>query len=148
MTASKLNIALGDIMTRQPHSLSPMDLVSRADRICTDYHIHHLPVVNIYGKVVGILSRSDLLKISHGLSLFGNRDSGQLNEALFASVLVRDVMTRSVQILHSDDTIADALVLFEENSFHAIPIIEQDLLVGIVTPLDLLRVSFPKLVDN
>lgn len=142
MTTSKTAIALGDVMTRQPHSLSPMDPVERADQLCKDYNIHHLPVVDIYGKVIGMLSQSDLLKISYGLSLFRNHDPERFNRTLFASVLVRDVMTRDVTILHSDDAIGEALAIFKRNKFHAIPIVEQDLLVGIITPLDLLEVAF------
>jgi CBS domain-containing protein len=142
MTASKVDIALGDIMTRQPHSLSPLDPVVRADQLCRDYHIHHLPVVDIYGRVIGILSQSDLLKISYGLSLFRNRDPERFNQTLFASVLVRDIMTRNVTVLHSEDTIGDALAIFGRNEFHAIPVVDQELLVGIVTPIDLLKVAF------
>ena len=142
MIANKLELALGDIMTRQPHCLSPLDQVERADQLCQDYHIHHLPVVDIYGKVIGMLSQSDLLKISYGLSVFRNHDPQRYNQTLFASVLVRDVMIREVTVLQSDDTIRDALDIFKMNKFHAIPIVEGGLLVGIITPLDLLDVAF------
>lgn len=142
MTSSKLKIALGDVMTRQPHCLSPMDQVERADQLCKSYHIHHLPVVDIYGKVIGMISQSDILKISYGISLFRNQDPNRFNQTLFASVLVRDVMTQEVTTLQVEDTVADALAIFEENRFHAIPIVEGDRLVGIVTPIDLLRISF------
>lgn len=142
MIANKLELALGDIMTRQPHCLSPLDQVERADQLCQDYHIHHLPVVDIYGKVIGMLSQSDLLKISYGLSVFRNHDPQRYNQTLFASVLVRDVMIREVTVLQSDDTIRDALDIFKMNKFHAIPIVEGELLVGIITPLDLLDVAF------
>lgn len=142
MIASKINITLGDVMTRQPHNLCPLDPVERADQLCKDYNIHHLPVVDIYGKVVGILSQSDILKISYGLSLFKNQDPERFNRTLFSSVLVRDVMTKDVTVLHSDDKVSDALEIFRQNKFHAIPIVEQELLVGIITPLDLLKVAF------
>lgn len=142
MTTTKLEILLTDVMTRQPHSLSPMDSLERAERFCRSYHIHHLPVVDIYGKVIGMISQSDLLKISYGLSLFRHRDVEQFNHALFASVLVRDVMSTDVITLNAEDTIADALAIFEQNLFHAIPVVENDWLVGIVTPLDLLRACF------
>ena len=142
MANNKLKICLGDVMTRQPHSLSPMDQVERADQLCKSHNIHHLPVVDIYGMVVGMLSQSDLLKISYGLSLFRNRDPEQFNRTLFASVLVRDVMTQNVTVLETGNTIADALAIFKLNQFHAIPVVEDERLVGIVTPLDLLQVSF------
>ena len=142
MTASKLDIHLGDVMTRQPHSLSPMDQVQRADQLCKSYSIHHLPVVNIYGKVIGIISEADLLKASYGLSLFRNQDPDRFNKTLYTTLLVRDIMTKDVVTLSTKNTIADALVIFEMNRFHAIPVLEEERLVGIVTPLDLLRVSF------
>lgn len=141
ITTSKLDLHLGDVMTRQPYSLAPQDSLERAEQLCQSYHIHHLPVVDIFGKVIGILSQSDLYKVSYGLSLFRNRDPEQFNRTLFASVLVRDIMTRDVTILKTEDTFADALYIFEQNHFHAIPIIEDDQLIGIVTPIDLLRAS-------
>lgn len=141
MITDKLNVVLGEVMTRQPHSLSPLDRVERAEELCKTYKIHHLPVVDIYGKVVGILSQSDLWKVSYGISLFRNRDPQQFNQTLFASLLVREVMTREVTVLTAEDRVSDALAIFEQNRFHAIPIVDRNRLVGILTPMDLLKFS-------
>jgi acetoin utilization protein AcuB len=144
MIADKLQIPLEDVMTHQPHSLSPMDQLDRADQLCQTYHIHHLPVVDIYGKVVGIVSQSDLLKVSYGVSLFRKQDPEHYNRTLYRTLLVRDVMTQDVTCLQVSDPLEKALKIFEQNRFHAIPILKNSQLAGIVTPLDLLRISFPK----
>lgn len=142
MATNKLHVRIGDVMTREPYSLSPMDRVKRAEELCKTHQIHHLPVVDTDGRVVGMLSQSDLWRISYGVSLFRNRDPQHFNQTLFASVLVRDVMIREVITLTSEDTVKDALAIFAQNRFHAIPIVENGNLVGIVTPLDLLKFSF------
>ncbi|MCB0628968.1 MAG: CBS domain-containing protein [Saprospiraceae bacterium] len=144
MVANNLKVPVADVMTHQPHSLSPMDQLDRADELCRTYHIHHLPVVDIYGKVVGIVSQSDLLKVSYGFSLFRKQDSELYNRTLYKTLLVRDVMTRDVTCLQVSDPIIYALRIFEQNHFHAIPVLEDDQLAGIITPMDLLRISFPK----
>lgn len=142
MVANKLEIPIADVMTHQPYSLSPMDQLDRADQLCRTYNIHHLPVVDISGKVIGIVSQSDLLKVSYGFSLFKKKDPESYNRSLYKNLLVRDVMTRDVTCLQAGAPLEDALRIFERNQFHAIPVVEHEVLVGIVTPLDLLRVTF------
>lgn len=144
MVANKLEIPIEDVMTHQPYSLSPMDQLERADQLCRTYNIRHLPVVDISGKVIGIVSQSDLLKVSYGFSLFRKQDPESYNRTLYKTLLVRDVMTRDVTCLKVKDPLAAALKIFEQNRFHAIPVLEDELLAGIVTPIDLLRVSFTK----
>ncbi len=134
---------LREVMTEQVITVKPTDTMARVDEIFNTHHIHHLPVVDDDGKVVGIISKTDYYKMQHGLTMFHSAKSEEYNQALFHSILVEDVMTKQVATLHPDDTVATAAAYFRENLFHAIPIVdEHKRLVGIVTTYDLLNYAF------
>lgn len=133
---------LSEVMTADPHRLEPRDGMEAAEKLFRFYHIHHIPIVDTKERVVGMISYSDMLKISYGMTLFKRKNTAVYNEALFEMLLVRDVMTEPVTTLTQEQTVEDALSIFERNRFHALPIVDDERLVGIVTPLDLLSLAF------
>lgn len=54
--------AAGDLMTAPAVTVLPEDTLARAARLMSEAHVRHLPVVDLAGNLVGIVSRSDLLK--------------------------------------------------------------------------------------
>ncbi|TDP92845.1 CBS domain-containing protein [Labedaea rhizosphaerae] len=55
----------------------------------------------------------------------------------------RDVMTRDVVSVHPATTVKQAAKLLADNGFTALPVVEGDQLVGIVSEADLVRDRFP-----
>lgn len=53
---------VADIMTQSPVTLSPDALVMQAQTLMSESNIHHLPIVEETGKVVGMLTAADLLR--------------------------------------------------------------------------------------
>ena len=104
-------------------------------------NIHHLPVV-VEGKVIGILSKSDYLRLLHGFTLFKTEKSTEYNDAIMRSLLVGEVMTKQVATLAPDDTLEMAAGFFRENLFHALPVVSKGKLVGILTTFDLITFAF------
>jgi len=51
--------------------------------------------------------------------------------------LVRDVMTRDVQLLNSDQTVAEAARLMRDEGIGAVPVTRDDKVVGMVTDRDI-----------
>ncbi|NNE29644.1 MAG: CBS domain-containing protein [Saprospiraceae bacterium] len=112
-------------MTPQVITIKESDTVYKAKDIFTEYPFHHIPVVNDLGKLTGIVSMLDLPSaVKNGLSD------------------VASVMTPEPTVLASDDSIGLAADIFLANSFHAIPIMENGHLIGILTTHDLLRHVF------
>ncbi len=56
-------IKVKDIMTKDPHALSPADTVERVASFFIDKRIGALPVVNDDGSMAGIISDTDLFKV-------------------------------------------------------------------------------------
>ena len=71
-------------------------------------------------------------------SIFQNPNKEAYDDAILSTMMSSDIMTSDVQVLQASDAITKAYLLFKENRFHAIPVIRDEGLVGIVTPLDLL----------
>ncbi len=125
-----MNEPLSSIMTRQVITASPEDKLSVARDIFLKNRVHHLPIV--HGKaLMGILTTYDMFK-------FVNRNED------YDKILIKDVMTSHVATLEPEDKIGSAAELFLENLFHAVPIVKNGELQGIVTSFDVIKYEFHK----
>lgn len=131
--------SLGEIILPNLVVLKPVDTLDKAAEAFKLYPFHHLPVVDDDMMLVGILSSTDIERESHGRSLFKHHMKTQHDEALFRSLMVREVMVDAVFQLSPAHTVGDAYQAFKKGRFRAIPIVEDGVLVGIITPLDIIR---------
>ena len=122
------DIPASRIMTQEPITIGPLQPVVDARALFDRHALHHLPVVED-GKLVGILSATDMLKF-----FMLDPDAAVLN-----SILVRQAMQVEPVVLPSTSNLRDAAEKLSAGSFHALPVVEPDLtLVGIVTSSDLI----------
>ena len=129
-------------MTRNVITLHPEDTMDQVKKIFDTHNIHHIPIID-NKKVVGIISKTDYLKLLHGFTLFKTTKSDTYNAAIMRSLLVSEVMTQQVAKLNPDDSIETAVGFFRENLFHALPVVDDTGdLVGIITTYDLLNFAF------
>lgn len=133
---------LATIMSTHLITLNEEDSADQLGAIFKTHKIHHLPVIDNEGKLIGIISQTDYERIRYGASLFRNPDAESYNEALLRSLRVVDLMTKDVKTLRPTDSLSQAYQLLKHNSFRAIPIVEKGILIGIVSALDLLNHCF------
>lgn len=133
---------VGQIMSTPVITVHRDDTMLKVQEIFKHNNIHHIPVVEEGNKVVGIISQSDYLRLLHGFTLFKTEKSVSYNDAILRSLLVGEVMTRQVATLAPDDTVKMAAGFFRENLFHALPVVAEGKLVGIVTTFDLITFAF------
>lgn len=130
-------------MTEHVVSISPTDTMDRVNKIFETENFHHLPVVDKNGKVVGMLSKTDYFRMQHGFTLFKLKKAEEYNNAIARSLLVSEVMTKQVATLSPDDDVLVAVGIFNENLFHAMPVVDKyKQLVGIVSIMDLLNHAY------
>jgi CBS domain-containing protein len=135
-------IAVKHIMTTDLITADPDETLEVVRRKLIDNHIQHIPVVE-EKKILGIISRGDLHRMEHHFSLFQSEKALESNRQVFSSILAAEIMTKTLVMLKDTDTAAIAVDLLRENLFHALPVVDdKGLLVGIITPLDLLRYAF------
>lgn len=140
---------VGQIMSTPVITVGPDDTMKKVQDIFRMNNIHHIPVV-VDGKVAGIVSKSDYLRLLHGFTLFKTEKSVEYNDAIMRSLLVGEVMTKQVATLGPEDTVEMAAGFFRENLFHALPVVSKGKLVGIVTTFDLITFAFsePVMMDS
>ena len=138
------HIAVKDVMTTDLISVHENDIVSAAAKIFNERNFHHIPVVSDKGALSGIISLTDIDRIKTGASLFKNPNKEEYDAAIFETMWVRDLMTRSVVHLQPEDSIYNAYEIFKENHFRALPVVKENELVGMVTPIDILTYFFQK----
>jgi acetoin utilization protein AcuB len=109
--------------------------VLEARRLMLEKKIRHLPVTD-GPKLVGIITdrdiRLNLPSAATSLSVW------EINY-LLAKLTVEAVMTRNVVAIESGRELREAARLMLDHGFGALPVVDGDLLVGIITETDLLR---------
>jgi len=103
-------------------------------RILRKYKIRHVPVTHS-GKVVGMISRTDVNRLTFG-ALF--EDQEEIDDTIISSLSVSQVMTSKLKYISPHDTIRDVAEIFSKEEFHALPVMENGELKGIVTTTDLI----------
>ena len=130
-----MNEPVSTIMTSDLITVTPKDNLAKVYKLFRSHRIHHLPVVE-NKKLVGILTTYDLFKLEKSLEDYGE-------------IMVKDVMTTKLATLESNSKVGSAVLLFTENLFHAVPIVEENgELVGIVSTLDVMKYSLKKQYPN
>lgn len=110
------------------------DELTKVKEIFDNHSFHHLPIVE-NGLIKGIVSKSDFLLFQR--QTFNEWDK-KLEKRRLENFQVKDIMVDRIAILEPKSSIDSALKIFKENRFHAIPIIEDEKLVGIVTTHDII----------
>jgi acetoin utilization protein AcuB len=125
-----LDVPVMTLMSRDPVTVGLGQTLSEARRVMAERGVHHVPVVEGV-QLVGMLSSADLLRVSAGSDPVPLQVGGP---ASIATVMARDVIT-----LRPDATVCRALRLFAEGRFHSLPVVDDGVLVGLLTTTDLLR---------
>lgn len=127
-----MNEAVNTIMTTDLITVKPSDTLAHVRHIFMQNSIHHLPVTDDSGRLVGILTTYDMWK-------------NEIAPADYATILVMDIMTVRIAKIGPADKIGTAAEIFLDNRFHALPIVNEDnLLLGIVTSHDVLKYEYLK----
>lgn len=139
------NVPVSEIMTKLVVSINPDEGLQKIKDIFLKNNFHHLPVVD-NGNLVGIISREDFLKTYYQVS---KETTGKTwSEKSLNHLSAREIMTKDPMTLEPDDSIGLAADVFLANKFHALPIVEDGVLAGIITVHDLLAYSFDSPVES
>lgn len=122
------------LMTTNLITVNLKNSLSEANRIFKEKKIRHLPVVS-GDKLVGIISYTDILRIS-----FGNTfDQADADEGIFEMLSINQIMKHAPVTVSPDDSIKDAAAVLAQREFHALPVVDDDKLVGIITTTDIMK---------
>jgi acetoin utilization protein AcuB len=121
-------------MTKSVLTIKPHDTLKQARELMTKHRVNQLPVV-IDDKVVGIVTDRDLRDAyPSSLRLLRGKDINDFAD----SHTVEEVMTFNVVTISPQASLREAAQRLRKQRFGALPIVEQEKLVGIITRSDLL----------
>lgn len=125
-----------DRMTPNPITVTPDTTHKQAAELMREHNIHHLPVVNKEGKVIGIVVEEDLLAAQPSpattLSIYEIH-------GLLSRLKLKDIMSHPVHSTTPDCPLEEAARLMLENGIGCLPIMENDTLIGIITDTDIFQ---------
>jgi CBS domain-containing protein len=136
------------IMTRQVITVATDAPIADAANIMLDRHISGLPVIDLAGKLVGIISQGDFIRRAE---IGTQRKRGRWLKFLVgpgreASDFIRErgrkvaeIMTSDPCTVTEDATLEEIVELMERNNIKRLPVMRGDKLVGIVTRSNLLQ---------
>ena len=141
------------VMTADPATVSPDATVEEIVRSMREHELPGLPVIDADGRLVGIVTESDLvitddegdLHIPHYIELFGGMvflpESVKRFEERFhkaAASTARELMTPDPVTVEADDPVRKAARLITDSGHNRLPVTEGGRLVGVVTRVDVL----------
>jgi len=132
----KQRATVKEIMTTNLKSISLHDgTIQGAKDLMEENGIRHLPVTN-GAQLAGIISLTDIKRVSFGAN-FGQEDS--VDKAVFSSLPLRSAMVQEPKVISSTMTIKETAEILASEEFHALPVVDNSNLVGIVTTTDLIK---------
>ena len=117
-----------DYMTRDVITLSPDAEILQALLMLAEHDIAGAPVLDTTGRLAGILTEKDCIR-SALEATYHSAYGGQ----------VRDYMSTSVASVSPDDGLVQAAERFLELPYHRYPVIEEGVLVGIISRRDVIK---------
>lgn len=123
-------------MTKSVLTVEVSDSLFNAKETFDKNKIRHLPVIE-GGKLVGILSLTDIMRLSFG-DTYGEDQAG-VDNVMYDMLSISEVMKADPISVNTSSTIEEAAKIFSANEFHALPVLENGKLAGIVTTTDIIK---------
>ncbi len=125
---------LRDVMTKHVIALHEDDSLRIVDKTFEKHNFRHIPILDSRLDIVGIISKEDILRLISVRKEFTDKE--------FGSIKARDFMSRDLVMARPEDSVEMAARIFARNHFHALPIVDDGKLVGMVTTQDLIVFAF------
>ena len=130
-----------DVMSSNLITVGPNATMAKVRQIFQEHTVHHLPVVDENGELVGIISTSDLETSGYRKLEYSHESGEDSNQEREHRIAVSEVMSRSYKTISPDSDLCDAYNEFLQGELRCLPVLEEGVLIGIITPLDL--ASYP-----
>ncbi|HMY16930.1 MAG TPA: CBS domain-containing protein [Polyangium sp.] len=121
-----------NIMTHHATVITEDTSLGAIAGILVHARIGGVPVVDVHERLVGFVSETDLM--------------GALLRSTDESVTARDVMSTPPISVDEFATSDEVMTIFRERDIHHLPVVRSGRLVGIITPLDVLKFFLDKVL--
>jgi acetoin utilization protein AcuB len=128
---------VGERMSKPVISVQPQMPIQEAHNLMKRERVRRFPVVTQAGKLVGIVSESDLLHASP--SDVTSLSVWELNY-LISRIKVEEVMSRDVRTVAEDTPVEAAARIMADNKIGGMPVVRDGEVVGMITETDLFKI--------
>ncbi|OQD42769.1 CBS domain-containing protein [Croceivirga radicis] len=132
----KKRVPVSEIMTKNVVTLSTTDDLVTAEELFKKNNIRHIPVTE-GARIIGMMSYTDLMRISFADAI--DEDEQEVDTMVYNMFTIEQVMVKDVVTVQRHTTIRDVALFLSQKEFHALPVVDGDELVGIVTTTDLIN---------
>ena len=148
------HVTVFQIMSREVICLKPETTVEALRATLVENGISGAPVVNDHGKIVGIVSITDVVRDQHERGETAEQEEeevrlpsgggvnyspGQGFRVMDPGATVAEVMSPKVITIKENTTVAEASALMAKNHVHRLPVVsDAGKVVGLVSSLDIL----------
>jgi CBS-domain-containing membrane protein len=141
----------GEIMTREVVTVKKETTIRDLAELFTTHRIGSIPVVDDAGTLIGIVSESDLVEqdknfhIPTVISLFDwviyleSEKKFEKELKKMTAQTVGDIYTKEVETVSPSTPVSNVADIMSSKKIHAVPVVEQGKIIGIVSRIDLIR---------
>lgn len=129
-------LTVKDLMTPNPDTIAPEATLGAAIALMNHFDDRQLPVVDQFGKLVGMITERDI-RLAVNSPLLS--EDSTLRIRLLERFLVEDCMTRQVVVVPPEMPLPEAAKILAARRFGALPVVVEDELVGILSVTDVLE---------
>lgn len=136
MTDNLLDLSVKEIMTKQVHTVNASESMMDVRKKMSNHHIRHAPVVK-NGHMIGIISLTDVQRMTFA-STYGEQEA-ETDDVISDMFNAETIMHKDPVTIDQKDTIRSASEILANSEFHALPVVNDGELVGIITTTDILK---------
>jgi CBS domain-containing protein len=111
----------------QVTTIDPTATIARVVDVLAEHRIGAVLVVDRAEQLLGIVSERDIVRCLAA------------NGAGTLAMTAGQLMTRTLQVAHSDTTVAEAMSMMTHGRFRHMPVIDRDVLVGMISIGDVVK---------
>jgi CBS domain-containing protein len=130
-------IKVSQLMTEKVVTALPKTTIFEAEKTMIAQGFRRLPIISD-GKVIGIVTAMDIIRFFGTGEVFKHLKSGTITQVLNTSAL--EIATKEVATISPEANVGQAAKIMREKNLGALPVVQNERLVGIITERDFLKI--------
>jgi CBS-domain-containing membrane protein len=140
-----------DIMTKEVITVSPQTKVLDLARLLADHKINGAPVVDDQGRLVGVVTQSNLIdrakkfELPYVISILDAHfylerpSTFKKNLEKLMGNLVSDIMTTPPVTIKPEVEVDEIATIMARRQVHTLPVVAEDKIIGVIGKIDIIR---------
>jgi len=127
-----------ELMSSEVFTLKTSDTLDLARSIMQLARIRHIPIVDNEDMFVGLVTHRDILEAT--VSRLADIDRATESE-LYANIPIQEIMRTDLRTVSPKTSLREAAEILYKHKYGCLPVLEDGLLVGIITEADFLNLT-------